>query len=54
MARDIACPVCDADLAFAGDEIRGDTVVCLYCTAPFTVTRPPSEEEEDWELEEDF
>ncbi len=53
MAKDSACPLCDADLLFAGDEKRGDTVVCQYCTAPFTVTRLPTQDEEA-ELEEDF
>lgn len=53
MAKDQACPVCDADLLFAGDERRGDTVVCLYCSAPFTVHKPPSQDDEA-ELEEDF
>jgi hypothetical protein len=43
--------VCDADLLFAGDEVVGDTVVCGYCGAPFTVK---AADESDWELEEDF
>ena len=54
MAKDAACPVCDADLVFAGDERKGDTIVCPYCTAPFTVTRQPSAADDEWELEEDF
>lgn len=53
MPKDAACPVCDADLVLAGDERRGDTVVCVYCSAPFTVVRPPDDEEE-LELEEEF
>jgi len=53
MAREIACPVCDADLLFAGDEGPGDTVVCGYCGAPFTV-RAVANEDSDWDLEEDF
>jgi len=53
MVPDIACPVCDADLIFAGDERKGDTVVCVYCGAPFTV-RHVATPEEDWDLEEDF
>ncbi len=53
MANEIACPVCDVDLVFGGDETYGDTVVCAYCGAPFTVTRLPTKEE-NWELEEDF
>ena len=53
MTKDSACPVCDADLLFSGDESRGDTVVCNYCTAPFTIKRLPDAEDEA-ELEEDF
>lgn len=53
MTPDKSCPVCDADLVFAGDERRGDVVVCAYCTAPFTVTQA-AQADQDWELEEDF
>lgn len=45
--------MCDADLLFAGDEAKGDTVICTYCGAPFTV-RSVGSEEEDWDLDEDF
>ena len=53
MARDIACPVCDADLLFAGDEVKGDTVLCGYCGAPYTVKKVATPDA-DWDLEEDF
>jgi uncharacterized Zn-finger protein len=53
MVRERACPVCDADLIFAGDEGKGDIVVCSYCGAPFTV-RTVASDEEDWELDDDF
>jgi hypothetical protein len=53
MTKDIACPVCDADLLFAGDEVPGDIVLCGYCGAPFTVKAQPTDDA-DWELEEDF
>jgi hypothetical protein len=53
MARDLACPVCDADLLFAGDERPGDTVVCGYCNAPFTVRKVESDDA-DWDLDDDF
>lgn len=53
MARETVCPVCDADLMFAGDEGKGDTVVCSYCGAPFTV-RAAASDDADWDLEEDF
>ena len=45
--------VCDADLLFAGDEAKGDTVICCYCGAPFTV-KEPAGSEADWDLEDDF
>ncbi|HKJ23665.1 MAG TPA: hypothetical protein VKB65_02505 [Myxococcota bacterium] len=53
MSRDRSCPVCDADLLFAGDEVQGDTVICGYCGAPFTVRKVASDDE-DWDLEDDF
>ena len=53
MARDKSCPVCDADLLFAGDERSGDTVVCTYCGAPFTVSGKGGDDA-DWDLEEDY
>jgi len=55
-APDLACPVCDADLAFGGDERAGDLVHCSFCGAPFILrVRPqrPDEDEARWELEED-
>jgi len=55
MARCISCPVCDADLELAGDERTGEQIYCTYCGAPFTLTRiPASEDEEGFEVEEDF
>ena len=53
MAKDISCPVCDADLMLGGDERPGDTVVCAYCNAPYTVKKAASHEE-DWDLEDEF
>ena len=51
---DLACPVCSADLLFAGDERPGDEVFCSYCAAPCRVTRRPSSGDEGFEVEEDF
>ena len=54
---DPACPVCDADLMFAGDERAGDLVHCTFCGAPFLLRerpRRPDEDEARWELEEDL
>ena len=53
MAKEAACPVCDADMIFAGDEDPGDLVMCSYCGAPFTV-QSVGDDEIDWELLEDF
>lgn len=51
----LSCPVCDADLMLAGDERLGDSVICTYCGAPFTVMRVPrADEDASIELEEDW
>ena len=53
---DLACPLCDANLVFAGDEKAGDQVVCTFCGAPFVLCRTPPKEdgEEGWDVEEDY
>ncbi len=51
---DLSCPVCSADLLLEGDERPGDEVFCTYCGAPCRVTKRPSGEDEDYEVEEDF
>ena len=53
---DLACPICDADLIFAGDERVGDLVHCTFCGAPFVLrTRPKADDDEAaFQLEEDY
>ncbi len=53
MARkDLACPICDADLPLAGDEKSGEEVFCSVCGAPILLKGQPSDE--DCEVEADF
>jgi hypothetical protein len=52
MARDLSCPVCQADLMLSGDEPAGEEVFCTYCGAPSRLTAPAGSEE--CEVEEDF
>lgn len=52
MARELTCPVCNADLPLAGDERPGDEVFCSYCGAPCLLKGSP--EDEDCEVEADF
>lgn len=54
-ARELACPLCDADLVLAGDERAGDVVYCTFCGAPFMLQkRPETDDDSRWELEEEF
>ena len=50
--RDLACPVCCADLPLSGDEKAGDEVFCTYCNAPCRLTAAAGSE--DCEVEEDY
>lgn len=50
--KDLSCPVCQADIPLAGDEIAGSEVYCTYCHAPCRITKDAGEE--SCELEEDF
>jgi len=52
MSREIACPVCSADVPLGGDERRGDEVFCGACRAPLKLTADYGDE--DLEAEEDF
>lgn len=51
--KDLACPICDADVPIAGDERNGEEVYCAYCRAPLTIKKSDSDEDE-MELEDDF
>lgn len=52
MARDLSCPVCNADLLLSGDEQPGEEIYCTYCGAPCRITQGASPESVD--VEEDF
>jgi hypothetical protein len=51
MSRELACPVCNADVPMDGDEEPGAEVFCAYCRAPLKVAKGG---EDEAELEEDF
>ena len=51
MSRELACPVCNADVPMDGDEAPGAEVFCAYCRAPLKVGKG---DEDEAELEEDF
>ena len=53
MAKEIQCPACDAEILLEGSEKEGDTVFCVYCSAPYKVTRQADDDGEA-ELEEDY
>jgi hypothetical protein len=53
MGKEIACPTCDAELLLDGTEVKGDTIFCVYCSAPLTVTKPAGDDGEI-EMEEDY
>lgn len=52
MARDLSCPVCNADLLLSGDEQPGEEIYCTYCGAPCRITQGASPDSVD--VEEDF
>jgi hypothetical protein len=52
MAKDLVCPICNADVPLAGDERLGDEVYCTYCGAPCKVVE--GDEPDMLDLEEDF
>jgi len=52
MARDLSCPVCNADLLLSGDEQLGEEVYCTYCGAPCRIKQGTSPDAVD--VEEDF
>jgi hypothetical protein len=50
MAKELTCPICDADIPLDGDETSGDLVLCSYCNMTFKMLKTM----EDWTLTEDF
>jgi len=53
MSRELACPICNADVPMDGDEEPGSEVFCAYCRAPLKLGRGGADDD-DAELEEDF
>ena len=52
MARELTCPVCNADIPWGGDERRGEEVFCSVCSAPLKLSANYGDAE--LEAEEDF
>jgi len=50
----ISCSVCAVDFVLAGDELPGDSVVCVTCGASFLIKSQPSKNSDEWEVEEEF
>ena len=50
---ELECPTCSADIPLAGDEKKGDELVCLFCGAPYRFTADVKLGEQV-EFEEDF
>jgi len=50
MAKELTCPICDADIPLDGDETSGDLVLCSYCNMTFKIEKKM----DDWALVEDF
>jgi protein-arginine kinase activator protein McsA len=50
MAKELTCPICDAEIPLDGDETSGDLVLCSYCNMTFKMVKTM----EDWTLTEDF
>ena len=39
MAKEIECPMCEADIPLDGDEKPGELVLCSFCKSIFKVVR---------------
>jgi len=50
MAKDLECPVCEADIPLEGNEKPGDLILCSYCRVTFKLIRSKGK----WILIEDF
>ena len=51
--RELECPTCSADMPLAGDEKKGEELVCLFCGTPYRL-RSNVKLGEEPEVEEDF
>ena len=52
MARELTCPICNADIPLGGDERKGEEVFCSVCSAPLKLNADYGDAE--LEAEEDF
>jgi len=50
---EIDCPTCSANMPLAGDEKKGDDLICLFCGAPYRLVADV-ELGKEIEIEEDF
>jgi uncharacterized Zn-finger protein len=50
MAKEMICPICDADIPMEGDEKPGDLILCSYCKVTFKLLK----RKDKWVLVEDF
>jgi len=50
MAKEMVCPICDADIPLEGDEKPGDLILCSYCKVTFKLLK----RKDKWVLVEDF
>jgi len=50
-AVSLNCPLCDCEVALAGDEKVGEQVFCLYCESPLKLKKT---KEDELYLVEDF
>ena len=54
MATDeLDCPICSADIPLAGDERKGDELICHFCGAPFRLLADVKIDEEV-KIEDEF
>ena len=49
-AKEMECPVCEADIPLEGDEKSGDIILCSYCHLTFKLIKKKG----DWILTEEF
>jgi len=39
MARELECPICEADIPLESDDQPGDLIMCSYCKSIFKLLR---------------
>ena len=50
MAKELTCPICEADIPLDGDEETGDLILCSYCKMTLKMIKA----KDKWILEDDF